>query len=105
MILNEMKSKKINFIITTQNIDTTTAAGKLFFQILGAFTEFESTLISERTKAGMERARKQGKRIGRPGKDPIIYNHYCIVSGCRERIERTRRLCHKHRKLSKLIKE
>jgi len=104
VLFQEMKRKKVDIIITTQNIDTTDAAGKLMFQIFGAFAEYESSLISERTKLGMERARKEGKQIGRPSKDPVIYSHYCIVSGCRERVERTRRLCHKHKKLSKLIK-
>ena len=102
-ILNEMKLKKVDLIITTQNIDTTTAAGKLFFIMIAGFAEFESTLISERTKAGMDRAKGKGKHIGRPRKDPIIYNHYCIVSGCREKVERTRRLCHKHKRYEKML--
>lgn len=96
-ILQELKKKKIDLICTSQNIDTTTAAGKLMFQIMGAFAEFESTLISERTKLGMARAKEEGKHIGRPRKDPKIYTRYCSVSGCREKIELTRRVCHKHR--------
>jgi putative DNA-invertase from lambdoid prophage Rac len=65
-IFQEMQKKKIDFVSITQNIDTTTAAGKLLFHIIGAFAEFESSLISERTKLGMERARRQGRHIGRP---------------------------------------
>lgn len=102
-ILNEMQKKKIDLIVTTQNIDTTTASGKLMFSIFGAFAEFESTLISERTIAGMDRAKKQGKHIGRPRKDKAIYNHYCVVSGCRVRIELTRRLCNKHKRYEKML--
>jgi len=65
-LLQEMKSKKVDFICLTQNIDTTTASGKLLFSMMGAFAEFESSLISERTKAGMQRAKRQGIHVGRP---------------------------------------
>jgi len=49
-------------------IDTTTASGRLMLQILGAFAEFEREIIRERVKAGVDRARRQGKRLGRPPK-------------------------------------
>ena len=55
----------VNLICSTQNIDTTTASGKLIFYIFGAMAEFERALISERTKAGIVRARANGKQIGR----------------------------------------
>ena len=42
--------------------------GKTMFTIIGVIAEFESSLISERVKAGMEAARERGKRLGRPGK-------------------------------------
>lgn len=64
-LFDEFKQKKVEFIATTQNIDTTTAAGKLQLQIMGAFAEFERNLISERTKEGMRNAKNVGKR----GKD------------------------------------
>lgn len=67
-ILQELNHKGIDFISVTQNIDTTNASGKLLFHIMGAFAEFESSLISERTKIGMQRAKKQGKHVGRPRK-------------------------------------
>jgi DNA invertase Pin-like site-specific DNA recombinase len=65
-LLEELKNRKIDFISITQPIDTTTAAGKMFWQILGVFAEFERTLIVERTNAGLARARKEGKTLGRP---------------------------------------
>jgi len=65
-ILDELKARDIDFISFNQNIDTTTATGKLMYQIIGAFAEFERDLISERVKAGMERAKSEGKQIGRP---------------------------------------
>lgn len=64
-ILDEFQNKNIQFIATTQNIDTTSATGRLQLQIMGAFAEFERNLISERTKEGMRRAIGVGKR----GKD------------------------------------
>ena len=104
-ILQEMKHRGVDLICTSQNIDTTSPSGKLMFQIMGAFAEFESTLISERTKLGMARAKQEGKKIGRPRKDPAIYTRFCSVSGCREKIELTRRVCHKHRKYSKYFEQ
>ena len=49
-----------------ENFETTTAVGRLMLNILGSLAEFELELIRERVKAGMDRARRQGKRIGRP---------------------------------------
>lgn len=64
-LIDEFNNKGVQFVAVTQNIDTTTSAGKLQFQIIGAFAEFERNLISERTKEGLKRAIGVGKR----GKD------------------------------------
>jgi putative DNA-invertase from lambdoid prophage Rac len=64
-LFDEFGRKNIQFVAVTQNIDTTTASGKLQLQIMGAFAEFERNIISERTKEGMRRAIGVGKR----GKD------------------------------------
>ncbi len=66
-MFQEFQDKGIHFIATTQNIDTSSAAGKLQLQIMGAFAEFERNIISERTKEGLKRATGVGKR----GKDKI----------------------------------
>ena len=58
--------KGIAFISVSDNLDFSTASGKLHFQILSAFSEFERSLISERTKEGIIRAKIQGKVLGRP---------------------------------------
>lgn len=63
-LFDEFQRKGIQFIATTQNIDTTSATGRLQLQIMGAFAEFERNLISERTIEGLKR-RKAGTR----GKD------------------------------------
>lgn len=64
-LFEEFTSKGIHFIATTQNIDTSSAAGKLQMQIMGAFAEFERNLISERTKESRVGKVDWGKR----GKD------------------------------------
>lgn len=62
----EIISKGVGFISVSDNLDFTTAAGKLQFQILSAFAEFERSLIRERTIEGLHRAKLQGKVSGRP---------------------------------------
>ena len=62
----ELIDKGIGFISISDNLDFSTAAGKLHFQILSAFAEFERELIRERTIEGLRRAKMQGKKVGRP---------------------------------------
>lgn len=62
----ELLDKGIGFISISDNIDFGTASGKLHFQILSAFAEFERELIRERTIEGLRRAKLQGKKPGRP---------------------------------------
>jgi DNA invertase Pin-like site-specific DNA recombinase len=64
--LQEFHSLKVDFISYTQSIDTTTAMGKLFYHIIASFAEFEHQMIVDRVKAGLEKAKAQGKRLGRP---------------------------------------
>lgn len=67
-VLEEFENRAVAFRCLTENIDTTTAMGKCMYQIRHAFSELERNLIRERTKAGMEAARKRGVQIGRPRK-------------------------------------
>jgi putative DNA-invertase from lambdoid prophage Rac len=62
----EIIDKGIGFVSLSDNIDFSTAAGKLHFQILCAFAEFERELIRERTIEGLNRTKLQGKTLGRP---------------------------------------
>ncbi len=66
--------------------------------IMATLAKIERKKISERTKAGLERAKLYGRYAGRPKKDPSLYTHYCSVPGCRVRIERKARVCYKHNK-------
>ena len=67
-LLEELQALGIAFVSFNEGIDATTPAGKLQMHILGAIAEFERARIAERVKAGLERARAQGKRLGRPRK-------------------------------------
>jgi DNA invertase Pin-like site-specific DNA recombinase len=68
--LGELHAKKIDLYLHQQGLDTSTPAGRAMFQMLGVFAEFERSMIRERVKAGMARARvsgtKTGAAIGRP---------------------------------------
>lgn len=64
--IGKLEERDIGFRSVSDNIDTTTSSGKLMFHIVGAMAEFERSLISERTRAGMQAARDQGKHLGRP---------------------------------------
>lgn len=65
-LLEEFHAKGVDVYFHQQGIDTTTPAGKLMFQLCGAFAEFERGMIQERVKAGLQRAKAQGKTLGRP---------------------------------------
>src|ERR1700751_1044026 len=62
----------VDLYLNQQSIDTTTPAGKLMFQVCGAFAEFERSMIRQRVHAGLKRAVAQGKRLGWPQIDPAV---------------------------------
>jgi DNA invertase Pin-like site-specific DNA recombinase len=64
-VLDELRQKGCELYVHKQAIDTNTPSGKMLFQMLGVFAEFEREIIRERILAGQQRARAQGKRIGR----------------------------------------
>ena len=64
--LGEIHAKGVDLYLHQQGVDTTTPAGKALFQMLGVFAEFERSMIQERVKAGLSRAKAQGKTLGRP---------------------------------------
>ncbi len=65
MALEELSSLGIGFISYQDSLDLTTPQGRLMFHIIGSKAEFERELIRERVKAGIENARRKGKRLGR----------------------------------------
>ena len=64
--LSELHALRIDLYLHQQGLDTTTPAGKALFQMMGVFAEFERAIIQERVRAGLARARSEGKRLGRP---------------------------------------
>jgi putative DNA-invertase from lambdoid prophage Rac len=64
--IQELTDKGIGFISLTDNLDFSSSSGRLHFQILAAFSEFERSLISERTREGLARTKNNGTKLGRP---------------------------------------
>ena len=63
--LEDIQSAKCDLYIHQSGVDTTTASGKMMFQLLSVFSEFERSMIRERVIAGQQRAKSEGKHIGR----------------------------------------
>ena len=64
--LDDLHACGIDLYLHQQAVDTTTLAGKAMFQMCGVFAEFEKGMLSERVKAGLNRAKAEGKVLGRP---------------------------------------
>ncbi len=64
--LSVLESHRVDFVATTQPINTTTPSGRLLLGILAVFAEFELELTRERINEGLDRARAEGKKLGRP---------------------------------------
>src|SRR6185436_17076461 len=70
--LGDLQSKKVDLYLHQQALDTSTPSGKAMFGMLGVFAEFERTIIQERVKAGLARARARGTTLGRPRTQPKV---------------------------------
>ena len=67
-ITTRLEAEGVGFRSLSEAIDTTTASGRLLFHVMGAIAEFERSLISERTRAGMAAAKARGQHLGRERK-------------------------------------
>lgn len=67
-LAHDLQGRKVDLVVLDQGIDTSTAVGRMFFQILGAIAEFEHALMSERTRDGLEAARARGRTGGQKPK-------------------------------------
>lgn len=65
-LVTELKARDIDVVFIKEQIDFSTATGRLMFNMLGSFAEFEREMIQERAAEGRERAKAQGKHLGRP---------------------------------------
>lgn len=70
--LMELQSKRVDLYLHQQALDTSTPMGKAMFQLCGVFAELERSIIQERVRAGLERARAKGTTLGRPRTDPRV---------------------------------
>ena len=74
--LNEVNSEGCNLYIHQSGLDTSTPNGKMMFQIIGVFSEFEREMIRERVKVGLQRVKSQGKKLGPPKSltEDVVWN-------------------------------
>ena len=70
-VVEDLGCYGVKLVVLTENIDTSTATGKLFFHFMAAMAEWERNMIAERTSAGMAAARAAGKKFGRR---PLIWH-------------------------------
>jgi DNA invertase Pin-like site-specific DNA recombinase len=66
LLLDELRALDVGLVTLGEGLDTTTPAGRMAFGIFAAVAEFERERLRERTLLGLDRARSQGKRLGRP---------------------------------------
>lgn len=75
LLTDQLQKKDVEFVSIHDSFDTTTPTGKAMFGMVAVFAEFERDIIQQRTKAGLEAARKRGKVGGRPKIDPKTKKH------------------------------
>jgi len=80
-VLDELKRINIEYVSFRENIDTAGPLGRAIVVIIGAISEFERSLIVERVRAGMRRARLEGQQIGR---QPLVLDSAAIQSDRRQ---------------------
>src|SRR3954471_6921473 len=71
-LLDEIRARDVDLYLHQQGLDTATPSGRAMYQMLGVFAEFERQILIERTKAGLARARAQGRIGGRPEPSPSL---------------------------------
>lgn len=74
-LTEQLKEKEVDFVSVQDAFDTSTPTGKAMFGMLAVFAEFERDIIQQRTKAGLEAARKRGRTGGRPAIDEKTKKH------------------------------
>lgn len=74
--ISELEALGIAFVSLKDNLDFGTPSGRFMFQIIAAFAELERAMIAERVRAGLQNARRRGKRLGRP---PVVVDKARIV--------------------------
>src|SRR5262245_30888626 len=70
--LSELHALHIDLFLHQQGLDTTTPSGKAMLPMMGGLTDFERAMIAERVRAGLKRAKDEGKQLGRPRIAPAL---------------------------------
>jgi DNA invertase Pin-like site-specific DNA recombinase len=94
--LSEIHALKVDLFLHQQGLDTTTPAGKAMFQMMGVFAEFERSIIQERIRAGLHRAKSEGKHCGRPWTDRETENAILADLRAPSRTEGVRKIAVRH---------
>ena len=76
-IVCDLEQRGVHFISLTDQIDTSTTAGRFFFHVMASLAQMERDLTAERTRAGLDAARRQGRTGGRRRKMDRFKNSYC----------------------------
>lgn len=81
--LNEVQSVNCHLYIHQSGLDTSTPSGRMMFQMVGVFSEFERSMISERVKLGLKRVKSRGTKLGRPTKidEQTKVNIWSLIDG------------------------
>lgn len=64
--MEDIQERNVDLYLHQNGIDTSTSAGRAMFQMIGIFSEFERSIISDRIKTSLDRVRSEGKKLGRP---------------------------------------
>ncbi len=89
-IVHDLRTRNIHFHSLTENLDTSSAQGRLVFHFFSAIAEFQREIIKENQAAGIKAARKRGKHLGRPRKltaDQITHARELIDDGSKNAAE------------------
>ena len=90
--LSEISAVGVDLFLHQQGLDTTTPGGKAMFQMMGVFAEFERSMIQERVRSGLARARSEGKQLGRPRIAPELEKRILDALNKPGRIEGVRKI-------------
>jgi DNA invertase Pin-like site-specific DNA recombinase len=90
--LSELHALHIDLFLHQQGLNTATPAGKAMFQMMGVFAEFERSMIQERVRAGLKRAKAEGKVLGRPRIAPDLEARILAALNAPGRIEGVRKI-------------
>jgi DNA invertase Pin-like site-specific DNA recombinase len=90
--LSEIHAAGVDLFLHQQGIDTTSPGGKAMFQMLGVFAKFERSIIQERVRANLRRAKAEGKQLGRPRIAPELEARILVALKAPGRIEGVRKI-------------